>query len=347
MNIFEPVDDWFNKGFVIEKTKKPRKSPSTKKKVTRIVSAGFNFSASAKSDNIKSVINRSPEVVVKITGKSTGLKTLKNHLNYISRNGQLELLDENGNLIQGKPELMGLQNQLKALQIPNESTKREYLHVLFSMPANTHVDRFKQSVAEFCKEEFGQRRYVMAFHDDTDHTHIHLAVSTRNKDDALEARLSPRKDDLFRWRQGFADKLRLNGIDAAASERRHRFNFTKADNGVIRQIADKTTRVPLVVAAQDQQIKQAVKEKKRPTNPALNKANYNKEVALTAWQAVANNYEAAGDVVMAAKVREFMAVADKPIVTRNQQKFDDAIEFNKDIGQGKGRDKEGELEIDI
>jgi hypothetical protein len=46
----------------------------------------------------------------------------------------------------------------------------------------------------------------MAFQGNTDHTHVHVCVNTRDIDRADEPRLSPRKADLFRWRLGFADK---------------------------------------------------------------------------------------------------------------------------------------------
>ncbi len=159
---------------------------------------------------------------------------MKHHLDYISRNGKVELTNESGETIQGRDELKALREQMKASQVPNESNKREYLHVLFSMPPGTPEKAMREAVMQFCQEEFANRRYVAALHDDTDHTHVHVCVGTWDIDRADEPRLSPRKADLFRWRQGFADKLRENGIDAAASERRHRFNHRKPENPVVR-----------------------------------------------------------------------------------------------------------------
>ncbi|MDC6409592.1 relaxase/mobilization nuclease domain-containing protein [Xylella fastidiosa subsp. multiplex] len=182
------------------------------------------------------MIRKAPEVMVKITGSSSGLATVKHHLDYISRNGKVELTNESGETIQGRDELKALREQMKASQVPNESNKREYLHVLFSMPPGTPEKAMREAVMQFCQEEFANRRYVAALHDDTDHTHVHVCVGTWDIDRADEPRLSPRKADLFRWRQGFADKLRENGIDAAASERRHRFNHRKPENPVVRQI---------------------------------------------------------------------------------------------------------------
>lgn len=345
---FDPIDHWFDKGFRIEKTKRPKSAANREKVRTSSgyvqPSVGVKFSPSAKTKNIKSVINKSPEVVVKITGKSNGLKTLKNHLDYISRNGQLELKDERDLTISGRPELKGSIERLRKLNIiPEEGTKREYLHVLFSMPSNTPEAQFKAAVEKFCKEEFSNRRYFMALHNDTDHTHMHVAVGTRDKDSLSivglnEERLSPRKNDLFRWRQGFADKLRENGIDAAASERRHRFNYRKAENATVRQIKDKTSNTPQVTKQLADEIKTALKNGVRPTNPALSKAEANKQEALEGWQKVAENLDASGEKELAKKVRQFMAEADKPIVTRNQEIYDKAKE--------KGVGKE-EVELDL
>ncbi|MDI1298615.1 relaxase/mobilization nuclease domain-containing protein [Methylotenera sp.] len=344
---FDPIDHWFDKGFRIEKTKRPKAAAITKVRAASghtSAKAGVKFSSSAKIKNIKSVINKSPEVVVKITGKSNGLKTLKNHLDYISRNGELELKNEREETIKGRAGLKDIQNELKALKfIPDESKDREYIHVLFSMPASTPEAELKSAVEQFCKEEFANRRYVMALHNDTDHTHMHVAVGTRDKDNhqtdyGHQERLSPRKNDLFRWRQGFADKLRENGIDAAASERRHRFNYRKAENATVRQIKDKTSNTPKVSQDLAEEIKVALKAGNRPLNPALEKAEANKQEALEGWQKVAENLEASGDNELAKKVRAFMSEADNPIVTRNQELYDKA--------QEKDRGKE-EVELDL
>lgn len=336
MDAFDPIDKWFAKGFKIHKIDKPKRARidavrAKKQTENNSYGTGVVFSPQAKNVNIKSVINKAPEVVIKITGKSMGLKTLKNHIDYISRNGKLELLDENGNIINGRSELKELQKDLKMLGIPDEGKNREYLHVLFSMPKNTPEAAFKEAVTQFCKEEFNNRRYVMAFHDDTDHTHMHVAVGTRDLIRGVELRLSPRKDDLFRWRQGFADKLRSVGIEAGASERRHRFNYRKSENAIVRQIKDKTTKQPDVYKDLDAQITSALKKGLRPANPAFDKNMASKLEATQAWELVAQNLDKNGDVELANKVRKMLVEAEKPIVSRNQQLYDERKD--KAIGQ--------------
>jgi hypothetical protein len=50
------------------------------------------------------------------------------------------------------------------------------------------------------------------------------------------ARLNPRKEDLQRWREGFALRLREHGIDAAASRRLERFQLRKGERQSVRHV---------------------------------------------------------------------------------------------------------------
>lgn len=367
MPAFDPIDSWFEKGFRIRRQRAAKTAQGAKRDSARSTSSGsparrgaVQFSAGAKAKNIQSVIRKAPEVMVKITGSSDGLASVKHHLEYISRNGDVELQNENGESILGAAGVRDLREQLKASQIPNESNKREFLHVIFSMPKETPEKAMREAVAEFCKEEFSNRRYVMAFHDDTDHKHVHVCVGTRDVDRADEPRLSPRKNDLFRWRQGFADKLRENGIDAAASERRHRFNSRKSEHSVVRQIrADnpksavfnekratervntramkavmkpakafvgphKPPRTPKVYEKAGAELKAAIAAGKRPTNPAREKIEKTRAATLAGWGKVAATLEQSGDKELANQVREFMKAGVVEPRSRNQELYDTA-----------------------
>ena len=90
-----------------------------------------------------------------------------------------------------------------------------------SMPTGTPPDKVREAASDFLKEEFGDRhRYCFVLHTDTDKPHVHACVLatplTKGK------RLNPRKADLQRWREGFAEQLRQRGIDANATPRRTR-----------------------------------------------------------------------------------------------------------------------------
>jgi hypothetical protein len=54
----------------------------------------------------------------------------------------------------------------------------------------------------------------MALHDHQANPHVHLSVRAESKHGK---RLNPRKADLHRWRETFAEKLRGWGIDAEAT----------------------------------------------------------------------------------------------------------------------------------
>jgi hypothetical protein len=365
MASFDSVDSWFEKGFRVRKQKAAKAARGVRRDSTRSSGGsgpasrgGVKFSSGAKSQNIKSVVRKAPEVMVKITGSSSGMNRVKGHLDYISRNGQVELVNESGQAINGVAELRALREQLKASQIPDDSKKREFIHVIFSMPPGTGDKQVREAVAQFCQEEFSNRRYVMAQHHDTDHSHVHVCVSTRDIDRADEARLNPRKDDLFRWRQGFADKLREQGVEAAASERRHRFKTQKPEHPVLRQIraenptsvvydkdraqaqADKRmakaaekpaaafvgplrpARVPEVYTKLQSELATAIASGKRPTNPAQEKIDRNRQSALAGWGNLADNLEKSGDRELAAQVRELMQAGRSEPTSRNQAQYD-------------------------
>lgn len=358
MPVFDPIDHWFEKGFRIgqQKSKKTIQHDAIRERsgISPARHGAIRFSGNAKIKNIKSVIRKAPEVMVKITGNSTGLKTVKHHLDYISRNGKLELINEAGESINGTAELRAFREQLKAAQIPNDSNKREFLHVMFSMPPGTPEKALRDAVAEFCQEEFSNRRYVMAFHDDKDHKHVHVCVSTRDIDRANAPQLSPRKADLFRWRQGFADKLREQGVDAAASERRHRFNYRKSEHHVVRQIrADnpnsavfdskraiakaqqarvnshkafvgpaRPPRIPKVYEGLKKELQTAIKTGNRPQHPAYQTIEASRKETLARWSDVAKNLEQSGNFALAQQVREMMKDGDNPFISRNQALYD-------------------------
>lgn len=365
MSVFDPLDGWFEKGFRVRSQKSARTAQRDRARSRSGSSppstSGVKFSAGAKAKNVASVIRKAPEVMVKITGSSSGLATVKHHLDYISRNGEVELTNECGESILGRENVKALREQLKASQVPRESSKREFLHVMFSMPAGTPEKAMRESVAQFCQEEFANRRYVMAFHGDTDHTHVHVCLNTRDIDRADEPRLSPRKADLFRWRLGFADKLRENGIDAAASERRHRFNYRKPEHSAVRQIrADnpasaiynarranaksqdrsmaaaikpekafvgplRPPRVPRVQTSLTNDLQSALRADTRPPHPAAEQIQASKTKARAAWSEVAMNLGAAGDQDLARDLAKLIRDADKPVISKTQELYDLAM----------------------
>ena len=170
-------------------------------------------------------LGHTPEVMVKITNKATsaqGMGAVRRHLRYISRNGSIDLEDQNGDRIEGKDALSDLAKtwQLGGWGIPETSTRRETFNILLSMPPGTDRKAVRDAARDFAALEFGDgRAYVFAAHYDEAHPHVHVSVQVRGPDGR---RLNPRHKDLQRWRERFAEKLREHGVEANATPRRAR-----------------------------------------------------------------------------------------------------------------------------
>jgi hypothetical protein len=191
----------------------------------RLSRVGIRDEAARMRAQIARTLRRTPEVMVKITNKATsaqGMGAVRRHLRYISRNGRVELEDQNGDRIAGVDALRDLTQvwQLGGWGIPESSTRREVFNVLLSMPPGTDRRAVRDAARDFAAQEFGDgRAYVFAAHDDEAHPHVHLSVQVRGPDGR---RLNPRHKDLQRWRERFAGQLREHGVDANATPRRAR-----------------------------------------------------------------------------------------------------------------------------
>jgi hypothetical protein len=92
---------------------------------------------------------------------------------------------------------------------------------------------------DFAASEFANFQYLMALHTpDTDpdkepspHPHVHLCVKATGLDGA---RLNPRKHDLQRWREQFAERLREHGVACEATRRLHRLQPARGEKQSIR-----------------------------------------------------------------------------------------------------------------
>lgn len=176
-------------------------------------------------EQLTRTLRRTPEVMIKITNKASsaqGIGAVRRHLRYISRNGQVELEDQNGDCITGTEAVRDLVQtwQFGGWGIPEASTRREVFNILLSMPPGTSRQAVRDAARDFAAVEFGDgRAYVFAAHDDEAHPHVHLSVQVRGPDGR---RLNPRKQDLRRWRERFAEQLRANGVEANATPRQVR-----------------------------------------------------------------------------------------------------------------------------
>lgn len=202
-------------------------------------------SAAMVRSKLGAIARRSPEVMVKITAVAPkGMRQIKRAMDYISRKGEIELEDQDGNVVKGKEALDELRDdwQHGGAYIADEPGKRrEAFHLVLSMPEGTDELAVRRAVRDFALGEFQGHQYVMAMHTfDTDpdpepakQPHVHVVVKARGDD---TVRLAPRKADLQRWREGFAEALREHGVDAAASNRLQRLQRRRGEKQAVRQI---------------------------------------------------------------------------------------------------------------
>ncbi|HBC9315281.1 TPA: relaxase/mobilization nuclease domain-containing protein [Escherichia coli] len=193
-----------------------------------------NVSATAARQKLSATVKKAPEVMVKISGGGKDMRSIKAHFDYISRNGEVEIEDEQGRIHQGKEEVRDVRDDWKGSGIPYENGKRrEAFNIVLSMPPGTDRAAVKDAARAFASELFGNHQYVFAAHDDENHPHVHLAVKAVDLDGV---RLNPRKADLQHWRETFAEKLREQGIEANATPRQLRGMVKKADKQAVRHI---------------------------------------------------------------------------------------------------------------
>jgi hypothetical protein len=200
--------------------------------------------ASGVRAGLERIARRTPQVIVRISGGGRGMSHIRAHLSYITRNGRLPAFDQNEDRFHGRDELAELGQELQSggFPIAESSETREALNIILSMPEGTDAAGLRRAAMLFAADEFEGHQYALVLHTfDTDphknparHPHIHLCVKRTGEDGT---RLNPRKPDLQRWRERFAERLREHGIDAAASYRLERLQRDRGPKPSVWQMA--------------------------------------------------------------------------------------------------------------
>jgi len=165
------------------------------------------------------VVRRAPQVMVKVTGGGRGMKAIAAHFRYISKNGRLEIEDQRGETMRGKDTLLDLADEWRfgGSLIPDDAEpghRREAFNIMLSMPRGTDPLTVQRAAREFARVELADHKYVMVLHDHQANPHMHISVRAESRHGK---RLNPRKADLHRWRETFAEKLRGHGVEAEAT----------------------------------------------------------------------------------------------------------------------------------
>ena len=177
---------------------------------------------------IRRTVQRTPEVMVKVLPKGgRDLGSVRRHLAYISRYGELELQADNEAMV-GKGTERGLvenwdldieENRRRAdLGARRDRRPPKLVHkFLFSMPPGTPAKKVLEAVKNFAREEFAlKHRYALVLHTDEPHPHVHFVIKAVSEQGV---RLHIRKETLRQWRRQFARHLQDQGVPANATER--------------------------------------------------------------------------------------------------------------------------------
>ncbi len=223
------------------------------------------------------VVRRAPQVMVKVTGGGRGMKAIAAHFRYISKNGRLDIEDDRGQVLQGKDAVPALVDEWRfgGSYIGDESPRREAFNIMLSMPRGTDPQVVLRAAREFARDELADHKYAMVLHDHQANPHVHLSVRAESRHGR---RLNPRKADLHRWREVFAEKLRGWGIDAEATR--------QATRGAARNQSD----LWRVKATADGRLAQPRSARRRGAAAAASRAE-----ARRAWQEIAGALAKSGD----------------------------------------------------
>ena len=165
------------------------------------------------------VVRRVPQVMVKVTGGGRSMKAIAAHFRYISKNGRLGIEDELGHETRGKEGLLEIADDWRyggtlIDDVAEPGHRREAFNIMLSMPRGTDPLTVQRAAREFAKAELADHKYVMVLHDHQANPHVHLSVRAESKSGK---RLNPRKADLHRWRETFAEKLQAWGVECQAT----------------------------------------------------------------------------------------------------------------------------------
>ena len=291
---------------------------------------------------LERIVKRTPEVMVKITGRTKSIEHLKSHLEYITRNGELIGETEQGTLLAGRVGLKDLQSRWADDAALDNSRRRDgslSVNVILSMPAGTDAAAIKDAARAFAIETFGQNHdFVFVQHVEDKHPHVHLTVRSLGHDGK---RLNPRKADLQVWRERFAAELRLRGIAAEATPRRTRGKVRKADRGTILALRKREITPYVDRRAREEVLREAV-EGKSAERPWEKQIQSRQERIRRRYLDYASELERSGsptDHAVAREIREF--VRDMPsIETRRHFLKKELAEFAESRRRDAARETE-------
>jgi len=296
---------------------KPRNSAVDKAKLARIVS-------------------KAPEVMVKISGRTRDSGQLKEHMDYITRNGKVPAETDYG-LMKGSAAIKDLHADWAddeiiykgQHQVRNASLS---VNMVLSMPPGVDREKFRNAVNDFVNSELRPRVDVMvAFHHDTNHPHAHVTVRGRRHDGRT---FNPGRPVLERYREQFAIALRRRGIEAEATPRYARGRTMKSEQQYVRHmrargLMPRTQNMAIGEAYRDlRQAKQGFPDTSRfsgtaGTRPWENAVRQRHNGIIGVYTAAAKELGISSDPAdrqLALKVQQFTKSIPKPVFAHDLYK---------------------------
>lgn len=257
------------------------------------------------------VVRRTPEVLVKVTGRKHGARYLAAHLDYIGRHGKLAVETRDGERIDTKADAERIAEEWSDSLYWRKGTSVSAVAMVFSMPAGSDPETVKQAVRETAEHMIGDNHdWLMALHTDTPRPHVHLTVQSQGLD---MKRFDPRREDLFRFRENFALGLRSRGIEAEATPRYTRGQGRAGASMALTQIRSRVARgEPGIICEVDKRLEAEAKavaqgQSQQPVFVAKSRARWDDTRQRYAKAAaILETSGGRGDRELARDVREFL-----------------------------------------
>ncbi len=314
-------------------------------------------------------VERTPEVMVKVSGGARDFKGAKAHFSYIDRHGTVEIHTDDDRELVGKEAAAEMiadwnldlsKGQYRPAPAKGEKdTRSKVVHnIVLSMPGSTPAEAVLAAAKVFAREQFAlQYRYAMVLHTDQAHPHVHLVVKAEHEYE-LGKRLYVRKATLREWREVFAAALREQGVRANATPRQmrgenrspkkdaiHQRLKSLADYAALPDEAKSGKAVPKVSSFMRRKVEAVANElrggslKPEPGKDTLLKT---RQGVVGLWREISEALASQGEVKLAAEVDAYVATLPKPR-TDNEQiaaRLLTRIAEQRKAKQGRGHGRE-------
>jgi hypothetical protein len=116
----------------------------------------------AARERLGRIVARTPEVMVKVTGRTRGITHLKAHLDYLTRNGRIVAETQSGELIGDRAGLRELHDEWvlsNAAEPRGRNTPQgaQSVGIILSMPPGAPRDRVQDAARTWARETFADR----------------------------------------------------------------------------------------------------------------------------------------------------------------------------------------------